>query len=409
MSALSEQTLPARTRPLRLLIVADSTDLPHPVRHLIRTRPLELVRVDSLRQAREPDILAQVDAVLLCHAAERDEHVAAHELQLLNDAMLSHRLTGVALPDGAGVAPEGDGAFTLVDADVSADELWGRIVTIRQYRPLLQQMEGQMVVMQRLGKRLNQQFTEVDQELRLASRLQRDFLPKVFPEVGDVRFAALFRPATWVSGDVYDVRRLDEKSISFYVADAVGHGVAAGLLTMFIRQAMNGKRVTRTGYQLIPPDEVLATLNDHLAEQELPNCQFVTACYGRVDATTGEVVLARGGHPHPIHVRADGECTEVRTIGGLLGIMPSESFPSVHLQLEPGDKLVIYSDGLEDQIIARRQRDDDSVQFTSEFLELIREPAARSIERLGEILDQSEGSLSPADDQTCVIVERLPS
>src|SRR5690606_36381489 len=147
---------------------------------------------------------------------------------------------------------------------VSTDELWSRVATVRNYRPLLQHLEGQMVVMQRLGKRLNQQFVEVDQELRLACRLQRDFLPEVFPAVGDIRFTGLFRPATWVSGDVYDVRRLDETTLSFYVADAVGHGVAAGLLTMFIRQLMVGKRVRRDGYDVISPEEVLSTLNDHL-------------------------------------------------------------------------------------------------------------------------------------------------
>src|SRR4029078_8146606 len=158
--------------------------------------------------------------------------------------------------------------------------------------------------MQRLGKRLNQQFVEVDQELRLASRLQQDFLPRSFPEVGEVRFAALYRPATWVSGDVYDVRRLDETRVNFYLADAVGHGVAAGLLTMFIRQSIVGKRVEQDSYQVIPCDEVLGTLNNQLAEQELPNCQFVTACYGVVDAHKSIVTFARGGHPHPVHVRS---------------------------------------------------------------------------------------------------------
>jgi len=67
----------------------------------------------------------------------------------------------------------------------------------------------------------------VDQELRLDSRLQRDFLPKQLPTVGDIRFHVLYRPATWVCGDVYDVQRLDERFIGFYLADAVGHGVAA--------------------------------------------------------------------------------------------------------------------------------------------------------------------------------------
>jgi serine phosphatase RsbU (regulator of sigma subunit) len=216
--------------------------------------------------------------------------------------------------------------FTSPDA--SADELWGRIAAIQQYRPLLNRMEEQVAGMQRLGKKLNEQFVEVDQELRLASRLQRDFLPKQLPAISDIRFHVLYRPATWVCGDVYDVQRLDETFIGLYLADAVGHGVAAGLLTMFIKQAITGKRIYQDGYLIVPPHDVLEQLNSQLADQHLPNCQFVTACYATIDLRTREICLARGGHPHPIHVGADGTCVEVRTVGGLLGIFHGETFPS---------------------------------------------------------------------------------
>jgi len=303
--------------------------------------------------------------------------------------------------------PGDDDPFMRVPAEASADELWGRIAAIQQYRPMLRQMEEQVAGMQRLGKKLNEQFVEVDQELRLASRLQRDFLPKMLPAVGDVRFHALYRPATWVCGDVYDVQRLDETAISFYLADAVGHGVAAGLLTMFIKQAIVGKQIRQDGYAIIPPDVVLERLNSQLADQQLPNCQFVTACYGTIDLTRSEVLLARGGHPHPIHIGADGTCAEVRTVGGLLGIFHGETFPSTSLGLEPGAKLLLYSDGLEDVIISRRDREQTCVQFTPEFIELARMPGLQLVRRIEDQLDAAEGSLQPADDMTLILIERL--
>src|SRR5688572_8924311 len=78
----------------------------------------------------------------------------------------------------------------------------------------------------------------LDEELRLAARLQQDFLPKSLPQVGPVRFHTLFRPAGHVSGDIYDVMRLDETHVGFYIVDAVGHGMPAALLTMFLKNAM---------------------------------------------------------------------------------------------------------------------------------------------------------------------------
>ncbi len=327
------------------------------------------------------------------------------------EALGSARIMGIVLSSGAsGVVPEQNDAqpWIRLHDDVSADELWGRLSTIRKYQPLLRRMDEHVSAMQRLGKKLNQHFVEVDQELRLASRLQRDFLPKELPAVDDVRFAALYRPATWVSGDVYDVRRLDEHTLGFYIADAVGHGVAAGLLTMFLRQSITGKRIEGNSYVITPPHEILDSLNQDLTLQDLPNCQFVTALYATIDTLTHELVYSRGGHPHPIHVSAEGQCVESRVTGGLLGIFDEEEFGQTTLTLEPGQKFIIYSDGLEDLILSRRQRDHGPTTFTPEFQEAVRLPAEECIQTITELLDQTEGSLAPLDDQTCLIVERLP-
>lgn len=390
-------------------MVSETGQFPHAAHELGKQYGVELVHIESYRQARDPALLSQADAVLFCDPIDEDlPQIAKGEKQLLADALLSHRLTGVMLSSGtSGVVPDDDDALAVVPADITSQELWGRINTIRQYRPLLSRMEKQVAAMQRLGKKLNQQFVEVDQELRLASRLQRDFLPKEFPQVGQVGFSALYRPATWVSGDVYDIRRLDEHHVSFLIADAVGHGVAAGLLTMFIRQAVIGKKIFSDGYRIIQPDEVLQKLNTDLAHQELPNCQFVTACYGLIDTRTHEVTFSRGGHPHPIHVDADGSCCEVHTVGGLLGVFEDEVFESTRFTLDPGDKLIIYSDGMENAIIDPDRDESAQVCYTPAFLDAVSQPAEQCLAVLAGQLDQSEGSLQQEDDQTCIVIERL--
>ena len=418
LATLSEPISSTATRPLSLLVLSETGDWPLAVRELVAAHSITATKATSVHQACDPAVLSKADAVVVCDLVDDTISIVAKNaaearwssLQLLGDALLAHRLTGVVLSQGMADKPyPEEGAFLVVPPDVSADELWGRVATIRQYRPLFSQFEQQVATMQRLGKKLNQQFVAVDQELRLASRLQRDFLPKSFPEVGDIRFAAMYHPAAWVSGDMYDVARLDETHVGFYLADAVGHGIAAGLLTMFIKQAVVGKRIDRNSYTLTPPSDVLSNLNVDLAHQELPNCQFVTALYGLINTRDCTLSFARGGHPHPVHVTADGQCSEIMTVGGLLGVFAEETFPSTSLALKPGEKFVIYSDGVEDAIIARRDRNKGTVEFTSSFRELVRSPIDACIASLSAQVQHAEGSLAPADDMTILGIERRPS
>jgi len=411
LSRLSVQAVQTEVELLRLLVVSGPGDLPVGIRDLVSAGKINAVYVDSCGEACNPSLLSNVDAVVVCDFPEPGRSVReTGEIRLLSDALFSHRLSGVVLSsDVPGSTPEDDDAFVFVPEDISEEELWGRLATIQKYRPLLRRIEEQIAVMQQLGNKLNQQFTEVDQELRLASRLQRDFLPKSFPEIGDYRFAALYLPASWVSGDVYDVRRLDESHIGMYLADAVGHGVAAGLLTMFIKQAIVGKRVQDDKYIIIDPGEVLATLNTELAGQHLPHCQFATACYAVIDIESHELSFSRAGHPYPLHVSPNGKCVELQTGGGLLGIFNGEVFPSETVTLKPGEKFIMYSDGLEYTIISQRLREGDEVCFSPEFQETICQPAQECMERLAQLLDQTEGSIQPADDITALVIERLPA
>ena len=188
----------------------------------------------------------------------------------------------------------------------------------------------------------------MERELKLASRLQRDFLPKKLPNHGRVQFNRLYRPAGHVSGDLYDVRRLDEQHVGVYLADAIGHGMPAALLAMFMHNALQTKRIgTGGGYELLASDEAMRLLNETLCGQELAHTTFATAIYARVNLHTGAIHLSRGGHPLPMLIRAGGEVEEIGGEGALLGVMPEERFEPVSLTLAPGDKLIFFTDGVE--------------------------------------------------------------
>lgn len=271
------------------------------------------------------------------------------------------------------------------------------------YQQVVRQLQRDLRLFQRLDTRLSGHFSEIDEEMRLASRIQRDFLPKRLPSVGPATFATLFRPASWVSGDLYDVFRLDERHVGFYIADAVGHGMPAALLTMFIKRSMETKQVGGSGYRLLGPEETMRGLNQALVDAALSSTQFTTAIYAILDTATLRLQFARGGHPHPLWLRADGATVEPEAEGGLLGLFAEAEFHRGEIQLAPGDKLLLYSDGLEMVFV-------EGEQLTSEaYREHLERSRGLSVERmlsdLAERMDQQAGSLNPRDDVTVVGLE----
>jgi serine phosphatase RsbU (regulator of sigma subunit) len=243
----------------------------------------------------------------------------------------------------------------------------------------------------------------LDEELRLAARLQQDFLPKALPQLGDIRFHTLYRPAGYVSGDLYDVMRLDEFHVGFYMADAVGHGMPAALLTMFLKNALATKEINKAGYRLLPPSETMARLNTALVEQNLSQATFATAVYGVIDVRTLELTFARGGHPCPVLMHADGQLDVLPADGSLLGIFPDEAFAQTTVQLTRGDRLFIFSDGIEVAFAGDQTMD---TQQWREALHSRRQlSSAEMIAGFAEQLDKEAKGKFPKDDLTMIVVD----
>ena len=257
------------------------------------------------------------------------------------------------------------------------------------------------------------QMDRIDEELRLAAQLQREFLPiPPLPAVNGIAFEVLYRPAGYVSGDIYDVVRLDEDHIGFFLGDAVGHGVPAALMTMYIKRSLHTKEVDETspkGYRIIPPDEAIATLNHDMCLHDAGTVRFATACYGVIECSTGRLKFARGGHPFPMILRADGSIDTLDPEGAMLGIFPEEQFELAHTRLEPGDRFLMFSDGFETAFPEGGGSAEQSLglankQFEQEFLDLANGQPKDAIQRLEIKLDQQIGSLNQQDDITLVFL-----
>ncbi|MCE5185704.1 MAG: SpoIIE family protein phosphatase [Planctomycetaceae bacterium] len=240
------------------------------------------------------------------------------------------------------------------------------------------------------------------QQLEMAGRVQRNFLPARLPDTERIRWAALFRPAEWVSGDIYDIARLDEEHIGFYLADAVGHSVPAALLTMFLKQATVMRQTIGECYFIYRPADVIKNLNLRMIEQELNGCLFATCFYGLLNIRTLQLDYARAGHPYPVIMR-DGQLMALQTRGGLLGVFETSEFEQHTIQLHAGDKLFVYSDGGE--ALIGQNKEDGSLEFSNEFRGLADLPIDEMLKTFGQWAADYKFAPGQLDDVTAVGLE----
>jgi sigma-B regulation protein RsbU (phosphoserine phosphatase) len=247
--------------------------------------------------------------------------------------------------------------------------------------------------------------SDLKEQLQMAGLVQRDFLPKKLPDSEKLRFKTIFLPAEWVSGDIYDVARLDEEHIGFYVADVVGHGMPAALLTIFLKQAIVMRQTTKNTYRIFQPSEVMKNLNLRLTEQKFSGQKFITCCYCLLNINTLNLTYARAGHPYPILIRKNSPPQRLESQGSLLGIFEESEFPQQSLQLQPDDKLLLYSDGAEPYIGTLEQ--DTDFRFNSDFCNMLNLPIAEMVEKLENKINYNPLDSNLLDDITAVALQVL--
>jgi len=300
---------------------------------------------------------------------------------------------------------------------VSIDELWARISINLAYRqkssaiivkPAGLPKRMQTVHKNKLAAQLSMTGALVDnlaEQLRLAGLVQQDFLPAQLPNTDRMRWATVFLPAEWVSGDIYNIVRIDEQYIGFYVADVVGHGMPAALLTIFLKQALVMRETVENNYRIFSPAEAMKNLNIRMSGQKLSGYQFATCCYCLLNTQTLELTFARAGHPYPILARPGEPPQQLEIRGPLLGIFKEAEYIQHTIQLQSGDKLFLYSDGAE--TVIGSFDDQNGFHFTKEFCETRDLPIVEMLDKFKMLLQSEETSPSDIDDITMVGLEIL--
>ena len=298
---------------------------------------------------------------------------------------------------------------------VSADEDPATIAAIlagmaqRQYS--VEALYDELRVARRFQGGICGEMDKLHDELQLAASVQREFLPERLPQVDGVDFRVLFRPCGYVSGDIYDVQRLDEEHVGFFLADAVGHGVPAALMTMVLCKSLRTKDIIGDTYEIVRPGEVLSRMNAELIKRQGESPRFATAVYGVINAKTREVCMASAGHPPALRLSKRG-VERVDAEGGLLGIFPDEQYEDQSFTLGEDEVLVAYSDGFETAFPApnadEHGRRVPNMHYVDRFSEMARawsdNGVSAAMRGFSKDLDQQTGSLHQLDDLTVMAV-----
>ena len=239
------------------------------------------------------------------------------------------------------------GGVDYITKPFQMEELHARVETHLKLRHLQIELEA-------TNARLASANDRMSRDLKAAARIQQTFLPRELPCVPGMDFAWIYLPCDELAGDGLNVIPLGTGKVGLYVLDVSGHGVASALLSVTLSRLLSppsepSSILTRDGdigdrIDITPPAEVAARLN-RLFPFDSATLQFTTMVYGILSATTGEFRYVSAGHPGPIHLPLGAEPVILESQGFPIGVS-NDAYDERSVQLKPGDRMYIYSDGV---------------------------------------------------------------
>ena len=199
-------------------------------------------------------------------------------------------------------------------------------------------IELQKIELQKKQKR-------IDRDLKSAAAIQQSLLPDRYPKIDSIQVAWRFEPCEQIGGDIFNIHNMDERNVGLYMLDVCGHGVPAALISVAVSQFLNsGDGLLGNNCELVSPDIVLNRL-DHAFPFERFDSFFSIICM-TLDVDQGLLTYSSAGHPPPVLVRSNGFIEMLDCRGPSIGIGSEGTIGQQSIKLHPGDKIVLYTDGL---------------------------------------------------------------
>lgn len=240
----------------------------------------------------------------------------------------------------------------------------------------------------------------IQRELELAADMQRTLLPESLPVYPDVCFEAYLQPAQDVGGDFYDVIELDEDHVGILIADVADKGIHAALFmavvkTLFVMESQRS----------FLPAEVAMRVHQSLFEVTTTD-SFVTVFYGVFHRPSRKLTYVRASHDRPLHIKRNGEVSELPGNGRFLGMLEELTLDQFEVTLAPGDRLVMYSDGVIDAENEIRQNYGlERLKTAVAYKE--NATAGELVKTILKDVEEWMGAADPFDDFTLLVTEVL--
>lgn len=366
----------------------------------------------SLRDDAGAESLAEQGPLLIVLGAE----TTGAALLRLADRLQQYRLPAVLLLPVVDAHARGlqSGGLVIEAWDAQPAFLAATLFALGQRQSTVLELSRDLAIATRYQGGVSGEIDRIHDELHLAATVQQEMLPRGLPRAQNVQFGILFRPAGYVSGDIYDIVELDEEGryVGFFIADAVGHGVPAALMTMVISRSLRMTRTEGTVRSIVSPADAMTRLNEELCRGQRESPRFTTAVYGVIDTLTRRVTLAGAGHPPPLRIRGH-LLTRVETDGPLLGIFPGERYTDTTFTMTDDETLLLYSDGFETAFAPAAEGDDKRLSNEMYLREMSALPwpapghegnASAALRHLEQRLDEQAGSLHQIDDVTALAI-----
>jgi len=303
-----------------------------------------------------------------------------------------------------------DGTLFPLYLSVSEVQQGGRITFTGILRDItkLKQYEDQLTNAKKAAEATSRELAEkqarLNDDLEAAAGIQRALLPEQLPHRPEIEMLWHFEPSQHIGGDIFEAFMLDKDHLLLYMVDVSGHGVPSALVTVSVHDMLelhSGLIINADGV-ITPPAEVLSLLDKQYPLERFE--KHFTIAYIVLNLSSGELVYSTAAHPPPVLLRAGADMEFLDAGGSIIGLNMDIPFEEGRLILRPGDKLLLYTDG-----VVEYQNAKDQLYGQDRFLEVLAQLRDQPLQEIFKVLNQELKAfgqgLPPVDDVSLLALE----
>lgn len=236
------------------------------------------------------------------------------------------------------------GADDFLNKPLHVPTLAARLRVAERILNLQQRTQRKAALLAEANHQLRVAYAQLHEDMEAAARAQRSLLPKTPQHIGPARFASVLTPSASISGDTYNYLELPDGSVATYSLDVAGHGARAALLSVMLSRLLTADTFIGTAGAPRPPDAIVADLNRRFQCDDVSD--YFTMNCGILDRSGRRLRVCQAGHPPPVIMPRNGLPYMAGDGGFPVGMFAEAEYATLDIPLKPGDRVILYSDGV---------------------------------------------------------------